>query len=46
MYLEDRLEPTTDGGRLDEKRLRREYLITDLIRVATYPVAVLIRELS
>ena len=21
---EDRLEPTTDGGRLDEKRLRRE----------------------
>ena len=27
MYLEDRLEPTTDGGRLDEKRLRREKLV-------------------
>ena len=24
MYLEDRLEPTTHGGRLDEKRLRRD----------------------
>ena len=29
---EDRLEPTTDGGRLDEKRLRRDKRSSSMIR--------------
>ena len=37
MYLEDRLEPTTDGGRLDEKRLRRDYMtVSPTLNTRTY----------
>ena len=41
MYLEDRLEPTTDGGRLDEKRLRRDNIKMDLRRFPSYHLILL-----